>query len=79
VSKDKVTKSSKFLSLVLRHEPGFIGITLDSTGWVPVSELLRACHAHGQPLTLEGLHEVVARNDKQRFAFSEDGRKIRAN
>ncbi|HEX8148217.1 MAG TPA: RNA 2'-phosphotransferase [Pyrinomonadaceae bacterium] len=79
VSKDKLTKTSKFLSLVLRHEPGLIGITLDSAGWVPVSELLRACRAHGQPFTLEELREVVARNDKQRFSFSEDRRKIRAN
>lgn len=79
MSKDKLTKTSKFLSLVLRHEPRLIGITLDSAGWVPVSELLRACHAHGQPLTLEELHEVVAGNDKQRFSFSEDRQKIRAN
>jgi putative RNA 2'-phosphotransferase len=67
------------LSLVLRHEPELIGITLDSAGWVSVSELLGACQAHGQSLTFEELREVVVGNDKQRFSFSEDGRKIRAN
>ncbi|HEY9881786.1 MAG TPA: RNA 2'-phosphotransferase [Leptolyngbyaceae cyanobacterium] len=77
--KDKFTKTSKFLSLVLRHQPETIGIVLDSAGWVSVSELLQACHTHGQPLTLAELHEVVANNDKQRFSFSEDGQKIRAN
>lgn len=77
--KDKFTKTSKFLSLVLRHQPETIGIVLDSAGWVSVSELLQACRTHGQPLTLAELHEVVANNDKQRFSFSEDGQKIRAN
>jgi putative RNA 2'-phosphotransferase len=76
---DGTIKISKFLSLVLRHQPELIGITLDSAGWVSVSELLRACQAHGQSLTLAKLHEVVASNDKQRFSLSEDGQKIRAN
>jgi putative RNA 2'-phosphotransferase len=77
--KDKSIQTSKFLSLVLRHEPGLIGISLDSAGWVSVSELLRACHAHGQPLTLEELRELVAGNEKQRFSFNEDRTKIRAS
>jgi len=29
------TKTSKFLSFVLRHNPGAIGLTLDSAGWHP--------------------------------------------
>lgn len=76
---DKSIKVSKFLSLVLRHEPELIGITLDAGGWVRVSELLHACQAHGQTLTLTGLHQLVARDDKQRFSLSEDGQMIRAN
>jgi putative RNA 2'-phosphotransferase len=79
MQKDKLTRTSKFLSLVLRHRPELIGITLDSAGWVSVAELLRACRAHGRPLTREELREAVASNDKQRFSFSEDGRMIRAN
>jgi putative RNA 2'-phosphotransferase len=79
MSKDKLIKTSKFLSLVLRHEPELIGLTLDSAGWVSVSELLRACRAHGRPLTPDELRELVAADDKQRFSFSEDGRRIRAN
>jgi putative RNA 2'-phosphotransferase len=70
---------SKFLSLVLRHEPGKIGITLDETGWVGVDELLNGCRAHGFAITREELHAVVASSDKQRFAFSEDRTRIRAN
>lgn len=76
---DGSIKTSKFLSLVLRHKPELIGITLDSGGWVSVSELLRACQEHGHPLTLAELREVVASNDKQRFSLSEDVQMIRAN
>lgn len=70
---------SKFLSLVLRHEPERIGIKLDSAGWVDVQELLDACRREGIPIDLEELKDVVATNPKQRFAFSEDGLRIRAS
>ena len=77
--KDETVKTSKFLSLVLRHAPGLIGISLDPAGWVSVGELLRACGAHGRGLSLEELRAVVEGNDKRRFSFSEDGSRIRAN
>jgi putative RNA 2'-phosphotransferase len=76
---DQNTKTSKFLSLVLRHQPELIGVTLDAAGWVSVDELLRACRARGRKITPDELREVVAGSDKQRFSFSEDGRRIRAN
>lgn len=72
-------KTSKFLSLVLRHQPRTIGIELDESGWVDVDVLLSALDRHRRPLTLAQLQSVVAENDKQRFAFSEDGKRIRAN
>ena len=75
----ETVKTSKFLSLILRHEPERVGIKLDSAGWVSVDELLEAVNRHGILLTLEELKEVVATNDKKRFAFSEDGLKIRAS
>lgn len=70
---------SKFLSFVLRHEPGVIGITLEDGGWVEVDALLDALTRHGKPWDRATLEELVRENDKQRFAFSSDGRKIRAN
>jgi putative RNA 2'-phosphotransferase len=76
---DKHTRTSKFLSLVLRHQPELIGITLDAAGWVSVDELLRACRARGHSITPDELREVVSSSDKQRFSLSEDGRSIRAN
>ncbi len=75
----ELIKLSKFLSLVLRHEPERIGITLDAAGWVPVTELIAACQKHGKSLTVTNLEEIVATSDKKRFAFSEDGQFVRAN
>ena len=77
---DKETiRTSKFLSLILRHEPERVGLKLGDAGWVSVSELLDAVNRHGNPLSLEQLEHVVATSDKKRYAFSEDGQRIRAN
>ena len=73
------TKISKFLSLVLRHEPARIGIALDSAGWTDVDALLAAMAAHGTAITRDELVQIVATSDKQRFALSPDGARIRAN
>lgn len=70
---------SKFLSLVLRHKPEEIGLTLEENGWVEVNDLLKACDAYGKPFTFDDLREVVETNDKRRFAFDQTNTKIRAN
>ena len=70
---------SKFLSLVLRHQPEAAGVALDDAGWVAVDALLAGCAAAGTPITRAELDAVVRTNDKQRFALSEDGTRIRAN
>lgn len=69
---------SKFISLVLRHEPERIGLELDHQGWANVEELVAAAARHGTALTREKLERIVAENEKQRFAFSDDGQRIRA-
>jgi putative RNA 2'-phosphotransferase len=74
-----LTAFSKFLSFVLRHEPGAIGIALDGQGWVEIDHLVAQCQAHGKPLSRELLETIVATSPKQRFAISEDGRRIRAS
>jgi putative RNA 2'-phosphotransferase len=73
------TRTSKLLSLILRHDPASIGIELDSAGWVRVDVLLTALAKHGHPLTRAELDEIVATSPKQRFAYSADGLEIRAN
>jgi putative RNA 2'-phosphotransferase len=75
---DPQVRTSKFLSLVLRHNPATAGVTLDEAGWCSVADLLHGCALHGHKISREELNEVVADNDKKRFQFSMDGKKIRA-
>ncbi len=77
---NQAKRTSKFLSLVLRHQPQTIGIKLDSSGWVSVDELLAAINRHPNNIKLDrkSLEQVVSDNDKQRFEFSEDCSSIRA-
>lgn len=76
---EPIKGTSKFLSLVLRHKPETIGLQLDENGWANVDELITKCAATGRIYTPEDLDEIVATNDKKRFAYSEDKRRIRAN
>lgn len=78
-SNNKLVSTSKFLSLVLRHRPEVIGAKLAPEGWLFIDELISRANAHGKAITLELLHDVVAKNDKKRFALSEDGLRIRAS
>jgi putative RNA 2'-phosphotransferase len=70
---------SKFLSLVLRHAPETIKLSLDVNGWADVDELLKQCNAFQKKLDFETLEYVVETNDKKRFAFNDDKTKIRAS
>ncbi|MCC2545029.1 RNA 2'-phosphotransferase [Hymenobacter sp. BT175] len=70
---------SKTLSYVLRHRPEELGLQLDAHGWVSVADLLRALQARDASVTREQLLAVVATNDKQRFALSDDQTLIRAS
>jgi putative RNA 2'-phosphotransferase len=72
-------RESKFLSLVLRHQPERIGLRLDESGWAEVDELIERSGQAGVPLTRELLLQIVELNDKKRFALSPDGRRIRAS
>ena len=75
----EAVRTSKFLSLILRHEPERVGLKLGDAGWVGVDELLQAVNSHGVSLTLDELKHIVATSDKKRFAFSGNGRRIRAS
>ncbi|WP_417785412.1 RNA 2'-phosphotransferase [Tenacibaculum sp.] len=70
---------SKFLSLILRHQPEKIGLTLDINGWALLDELITKSENNGVSFTKDELDFVVKTNDKQRFSFNEDKTKIRAN
>ena len=77
MDKKLVSTSSKFLALVLRHEPQRIGLSLDEGVWASVLELIERASSAGGTLTADSLKEVVEQNDKGRFSLSEDGLRIR--
>jgi putative RNA 2'-phosphotransferase len=70
----KLTKKSKFLALVLRHNPKKIGIDMDGNGWVNVQDLCAK-----MPIDISDLDEIVRTDQKGRYSYSEDGLRIRAN
>ena len=74
-----LVRISRFLSLVLRHEPGRIGLTLTPDGWARVDDLIAASQRAGVRLDRETLEQIVAENDKRRFAVTPDGTQIRAS
>lgn len=71
---------SRFLSLVLRHQPELIGIELDAQGWTAVDVLLERMAAHDDArlaIGLEDLERIVASDEKGRYALRDGA--IRAN
>ena len=72
-------KLGKFLSLVLRHKPETIGITLDKNGWANVKELIEKVKLSERYIDMEILERIVRENNKKRYSFNEDKTKIRAS
>lgn len=74
-----LTRISKYMSLILRHKPEVIGITLDRHGWADVDALIAGIDKEYPMLDRAMLEEIVRTDGKQRYSFNEDGMKIRAN
>lgn len=70
---------SRFLSYVLRHDPGSVGLSLDREGWADIPELIRAARANGMRLEMGDVWHTVRSCPKQRFSLSADRLRIRAN
>ena len=67
-------KTSKYLSLLLRHKPEKENLNIDSNGYVLVNEICTKLN-----LSKSELDNIVATNDKKRFAYNNDQTKIRAS
>jgi len=72
-------RESKFLCFVLRHtrDPEVMGVTLDTQGWADIEQLLAACQRAKHPVDAAILKQIVATDEKGRYAFSVDGLKVR--
>lgn len=75
----RLTRASKFLSYVLRHNPGALDLDLDPGGWADVETLIERARKDGRSLTRRTIKELIAAGKKTRFTLSENGAKIRAN
>lgn len=73
-----LTETSKFLSLILRHKPEVIGISLDEHGWARVDKVIEGI-GKTRKFDCMMLEEIVRTDSKQRYSFNEDKTLIRAN
>ncbi len=70
---------SKFMSLILRHKPEEIGLTLDEYGYINISDLIKGLNKKGYKVTISDIERIVAEDGKQRYSFNDDKTKIKAN
>lgn len=77
----RLERLSKFISMILRHKPQVIGITLDEHGWADVDELIKGINETGEEIEFskDTLETIVKTDKKQRYSFSQDKTLIRAN
>lgn len=77
----RLERLSKFISMILRHKPQVIGITLDEHGWADVDELIKGINETGEEVEFskDTLETIVKTDKKQRYSFSQDKTLIRAN
>jgi putative RNA 2'-phosphotransferase len=69
-AKKNIVERGKELSFLLRHDKEY---AFDEHGWREVADLIER---HGY--TMGELEEIVATNDKKRYEFSDDKKRIRA-
>lgn len=73
-----LSAASRFLSLILRHKPEVIGISLDEHGWAEVDEVVAGIRKTRE-FDRDMLEEIVRTDQKQRYSFNGDRTLIRAN
>lgn len=70
---------SRYISLILRHKPEVIGISLDEHGWAVVDDLINGIAKNNEGFNMAILKEIVETDNKQRYSFNDDKTLIRAN
>ncbi len=68
---------SGFLSLLLRHHPEVLNITIDEHGWTDVKTLVSALSKNSE-FTVEDLERIVRNDSKTRYMFNSDHTLVRA-
>ena len=75
----RLTKISKYLTFILRHEPHSIGMKLDDEGYLNVEDLVKNANASGKSITSEQVQQVVADHEQNLFTLSDEGTRIRVS
>ena len=70
---------SRYMSLILRHRPEVISISLDEHGWADVDDMINGIAEKNEGFNMEILEEIVKTDNKQRYSFNADKTLIRAN
>lgn len=75
-----LTSLSRFISLILRHKPDTVGLSLDEHGYVGVDALIEAINSRSSFFIDKSMLDFIVRTDnKKRYSYSSDGTMIRAN
>lgn len=74
-----LTNLSRYMSLILRHKPEVIEITLDEHGWASVNDLICGIEKNNPGFNMDILEQIVRTDSKQRYSFNDDKSLIRAN
>lgn len=74
MDQEQELKTSRFMSLILRHKPEVIDTKLDNEGWCDVDILLKGCS-----ISFNDLETIVRNDNKGRYSFNANKTKIRAN
>ena len=68
---------SIYISYLLRHHPEDISLDMDKNGWVSVEQLIRGINDSGKyKITLEQLEQIVATDNKGRYRFDSEHKRI---
>lgn len=74
-----LTRLSKLMSLILRHEPGRFGLVLDGEGYTPLKDLLNAVQTREPACSELDIRRVIETIEAKKQRFSIRGHDIRAN
>lgn len=71
-------RDSRFLTLVLRDDPGAIHLKLDSEGWADADNLLTRANRYGFKLTRKAIEDAMAADGNPCFEWNQATGRIRA-
>ena len=63
----RLTRVSKYLTFILKHDPKSISLVLDSDGFADIDELVRKANVAGKAITTDQVRQVIEQNEENRY------------